>query len=115
MDSYRDLHIVGEVKEEEFEERLKKALGENYECALKVFKTYGRKWSGDVTHALLHAIENGQVENVLAELKEHSKKYFTKRKPEIRVGLGGNHSRVDPTTTMFICLTEREYPFDSKN
>ncbi|MCK5413237.1 MAG: hypothetical protein KAI57_02570 [Candidatus Pacebacteria bacterium] len=62
------------VEENEFENLLKKKLGDSYGRALKVLRDYGASVSWDIANVLLQAVNKQKVSEVLNILENHFKK-----------------------------------------
>ena len=72
------LHVI---KEDEFEDLLKKKLGDSYDRALKVLQDYGASVSWDIANVLLQAVKKQKANEVLDILENHFEE----------IGLGSQH------------------------
>lgn len=72
------------VTAEKFDLLMLPKLGSNFERAKKVFEGLGEGLSWDVTNVLLHAVEQGKVDEVLVALEKHYEKDAKLQHPEFR-------------------------------
>ena len=94
------------VTETQFEGLFKEKLGEHYKRALTIFTQYGKLLSWDVANVLLHAVDKGKVEDVLAELEKHWEKHLQSQHPEIRGTVEDRLLGVNKTRTMFLQICQ---------
>ncbi len=92
------------VSEQQFREVLEKNLGTSWDRALTVFRNYGNKLTYDVTNILMHAADQGKVDEVLGVLEEHYRSHLQYQHPEIRGTV--KNLGVNPTETMFLRICE---------
>ena len=93
-----------EVSEKMFEDLLQKRLGASWDRALALFRNCGTGLSFDVANVLLHAVQQGKVEEVLGILEQHYEEHLQYQHPDIRGtvcgGLGENKT---PEVFLRIC------------
>ena len=94
------------ISEQKFSELLKSGLDGSWERALGVFHDYGPNLSYDVTNVLLHAVDQGKVDEVLCILEEHYKNHLQFQHPKIR-GTVGNNFGINPTEEMFLGICKK--------
>ncbi len=86
------------VSKERFSELLQQRLGDHFQRAQTIFDNYGGHLSFDVTNVLLHASDQGKVEEILTMLEEHWQSHLQFQHPEVRgtvySSLGINETRI---------------------
>ena len=97
---------VAKVSEQQFSEVLQSRLGASWDRALTVFRNYGENLTYDVTNGLLHAADNGKVDDVLGILEEHYQSHLQFQHPEIRGTVEERLLGVNPTRTMFLRICQ---------
>ncbi len=90
------------LNEQEFQNLLQTKFGNSWDRALTVFRNCGENLSGDVANVLLHAVDRGKVNEVLAILEEHYKDHLQYQHPGIRGTVGDAILGVNPTAQVFI-------------
>ncbi len=101
---------VIKMDEERFERLLKGRLGSSWERAFAVFRNYGAFLAYDVSHVLLHGVNQGKVEEVLKILEKHYAEEMEHQAPEVR-GRVANAFGHNKTKRMFIGLFEKTLGF----
>lgn len=90
------------ISEELFCYILQQKLGKAWERALKLFQNYGEHLSFDVTNVLLHAAEQGKVDEVLQILEKHFQEHLSFQHPDVRGCVYDLLFGVNPTEAMFL-------------
>ncbi len=103
---FKPIRAVVELNEEQFREALQAKLGGEYERALDLFGKCGRHLSFDVTNVLLHAADQGKVDEVLSAIQKHYVKHLQYQHPDIR-GCVANWAGVNPTEVVFREICEK--------
>jgi hypothetical protein len=92
-----------QVSEDIFRDVLGPKLGGEFERAVTVFKNYGHHLGLGVSNVLLHAVEQGNVDEVLKVLEKHYDDHLKYQHPDIR-GTVRNDLGVNETKAMFTSL-----------
>ncbi len=95
------------ISEQQFRDILQSKLGTSWEHALTVFRNYGENLAYDVTNVLLHAADQGEVDEMLGILEEHYESHLQFQHPEIRGTVKDQLLGVNPTQTMFLRICQQ--------
>lgn len=90
-----------EITAEQFEQFVAKKISSQAEAgrARRVFSSYGPTLAWDATNVLMHAIDLGKIDEVLAILEKHFDDHLKFQHPEIRGRV--SDGAVNPTKVMF--------------
>lgn len=94
------------VNQEQFDQILRAKLGTSWDRALALFCNYGPNLGYDVTNVLLHASDQGRLEEVLGILEEHYQSHLQYQHPEIRGTVRDRLLGVNPTRAMFLRICQ---------
>ena len=98
---------MAKINEQQFRDILQSKLGASWNRALTAFRNCGPNLGYDVTNVLLHAADQGKVEEVLGTLEEHYQSHLQFQHPEIRGTVGDRLLGVNPTQAMFLRLCQQ--------
>ena len=98
---------MAKINEQQFCDILQSKLGVSWDRALTVFRDYGPNLGYDVTSVLLHAADQGKVDEVLGILEEHYRSHLQHQHPEIRGAVGDRLLGVNPTQAMFLRICQQ--------
>lgn len=89
------------ITAEQFEQYVAKKIASQAEAgrARRIFSSYGPATAWDVTNVLMHAIDLGKIDEVLAILEKHFDEHLKFQHPEIRGRV--IDGAVNPTKVMF--------------
>jgi len=93
---------MAKINEQQFRDILQSKLGASWDRALTVFRNCGPNLGYDVTNVLLHAADQGKVDEVLDILEEHYRSHLRYQHPEIRGTVSDRLLGVNPTQAMFL-------------
>ena len=97
---------MSRVYEPLFQKMFQSKLGDSWDRALTIFRNYGENLSWDVSNVLLHASDQGKMDEVLGILEEHYNSHLQNQHPEIRGLVSDNLLGVNPTEDMFLRLCQ---------
>jgi len=95
------------VSEQQFRDILQPKLGASWDRALTAFRNCGENLGYDVTNVLLHAADQGKVDEVLGTLEEHYQSHLSFQHPEIRGTVSDRLLGVNPTQAMFLRICQQ--------
>ncbi|TSC92371.1 MAG: hypothetical protein CEN89_736 [Candidatus Berkelbacteria bacterium Licking1014_7] len=95
------------IDEQQFRDILQSKLGAAWDRAFTAFRNYGPNLGYDVTNVLLHAADQGKVDEVLGILEEHYQSHLQYQHPEIRGTVGDRLLGVNPTQAMFLRICQQ--------
>ena len=98
---------MAKINEQQFRDILQSKLGASWERALAVFRNCGPNLGYDVTNVLLHAADQGKVDEVLAIIEDHYRSHLQYQHPKIRGTVGDRLLGVNPTQAMFLRLCQQ--------
>ena len=97
---------MAKIGEEQFRDILQPKLGASWDRALTVFRNCGPNLGYDVTNVLLHATDQGKVDEVLGILEGHYQSHLQYQHPEIRGTVVDRLLGVNPTHEMFLRICQ---------
>jgi len=98
---------MARIDEKQFSDILQSNLGASWNRALAVFRNCGQNLGYDVTNVLLHAADQGKVDEVLGILEEHYNNHLQYQHPEIRGTVSDRLLGVNPTQAMFLSICQQ--------
>jgi hypothetical protein len=99
---------MAKISEQQFRDILQSKLGASWDRALSVFHNCGPNLAYDVTNVLLHATDQGKVDEVLGILEEHYQSHLQFQHPEIRGTVSDRLLGVNPTQAMFLRICQQK-------
>ena len=97
---------MAKINEQKFRDILQPKLGASWDRALTIFRNCGPNLGYDVTNVLLHAADQGKVDEVLGILEEHYQSHLYYQHPKIRGTVSDRLLGVNPTQAMFLRLCQ---------
>jgi len=98
---------MAKINEQQFRDILQSKLGVSWDRALTVFRNCGPNLGYDVTNVLLHATDQGKVDEVLDTIEKHYQSHLQYQHPEIRGTVSDRLLGVNPTQAMFLRICEQ--------
>lgn len=95
---------MAKISEQQFRDILQSKLGSFWGRAFVVFRNYGEHLAYDVTNVLLHAADQGKVDEVLEILEEYYQSHLRFQHPAIRGTVTDRLLGINPTQKMFLSV-----------